>query len=586
MEGEEMHGSSENNIEEGGVTRIFVGGLGGAVTEDDIRKTFSSLGRIKDVDILRTKGRSFAYMDFYASSQAALAKLFSMYNGCVWKGGRLKLEKAKEHYLVRLRREWAEDATTSIAASNDIDEEKNIITSERPKNVQKTEKDLKIFFPKLKKVKSLPFNGTGKHKYSFQRIEVPALPIHFCDCEEHNDSSFVASGKHVLDSEAQCGGMNEEEIVMMESVMNKLFERESIAKDAAGGSGLPTEVDNSIKSINDALVDENGADETLDDNLIINIVTGGNNGQALFRSQEQEMISANQGFTERQTFKDKKTEKMNNSRERKIAPANKKRKLQLDEPESVVQQSSTNLSSSRKSSWRELINSDSKFSISNLLPSVIPTVEEQCKMEDLNVPTGAPTKEEECKMDNLNVLDAADSKNESAVTHTSLEDQPTEMVELAEAVSTKPNEPVNKSGIDFGKEALPTPSGMEVANSTDGKNSDHKQNISQSARGDFTALALVEEGLLEAPMCSKMVDLEEEVNKSGMHPGQCTLEKTAPTLTGNDAVSAPLVEKKHYRNVEHGESCIFMRSAASMKEWARTKAALSGSLKKTKGNEK
>lgn len=30
------------------------------------------------------------------------------YNGCKWKGGLLRVEKAKEHYIDRLRREWAE----------------------------------------------------------------------------------------------------------------------------------------------------------------------------------------------------------------------------------------------------------------------------------------------------------------------------------------------------------------------------------------------------------------------------------------------------------------------------------------------
>jgi hypothetical protein len=30
------------------------------------------------------------------------------YNGCKWKGGVLRVEKAKEHYTNRLSREWAE----------------------------------------------------------------------------------------------------------------------------------------------------------------------------------------------------------------------------------------------------------------------------------------------------------------------------------------------------------------------------------------------------------------------------------------------------------------------------------------------
>lgn len=59
-------------------TRIFVGGLGESVTSGDISRTLSSLGTVKAVDIVRTKGRSFAYVDFLPSSEKSLSKLFSM----------------------------------------------------------------------------------------------------------------------------------------------------------------------------------------------------------------------------------------------------------------------------------------------------------------------------------------------------------------------------------------------------------------------------------------------------------------------------------------------------------------------------
>ena len=37
----------------------------------------------------------------------------------------------------------------------------------------------------LVQVKSIPVLGTGKHKYSSTKVEVPPLPVNFCDCEEH-----------------------------------------------------------------------------------------------------------------------------------------------------------------------------------------------------------------------------------------------------------------------------------------------------------------------------------------------------------------------------------------------------------------
>ena len=59
--------------------RIYVGGLGGNVTAEDLKNTFSSpqLGSVESVEIVRTKGRSFAYLDFVPSSDKGLAKLFS-----------------------------------------------------------------------------------------------------------------------------------------------------------------------------------------------------------------------------------------------------------------------------------------------------------------------------------------------------------------------------------------------------------------------------------------------------------------------------------------------------------------------------
>ena len=72
--------SKEEEEEEQGITttRIFLGGLGERVTSDDIHKILSSLGMVKALDIVRTKGRSFAYLDFLPSSTKSLSKLFSM----------------------------------------------------------------------------------------------------------------------------------------------------------------------------------------------------------------------------------------------------------------------------------------------------------------------------------------------------------------------------------------------------------------------------------------------------------------------------------------------------------------------------
>ena len=61
-------------------TRLYVGGLGERVTEEDLRTTFSHLGSVRSVDIIRTKGRTFAYLNFLPSSDNSLPKLFSTVN--------------------------------------------------------------------------------------------------------------------------------------------------------------------------------------------------------------------------------------------------------------------------------------------------------------------------------------------------------------------------------------------------------------------------------------------------------------------------------------------------------------------------
>ena len=58
-------------------TRIHVAGLGQSVSSDDLQKVFSAVGTVEGMDIIRTKGRSFAYVDVLPSSSNSLSKLFS-----------------------------------------------------------------------------------------------------------------------------------------------------------------------------------------------------------------------------------------------------------------------------------------------------------------------------------------------------------------------------------------------------------------------------------------------------------------------------------------------------------------------------
>lgn len=152
-------------------------------------------------------------------------------------------------------------------------------------------------------VKSLPFRGTGKHKYSFQRVEVPSLPVHFCDCPEHNNptetpkvtrvhekinneginsknrffpSKFegIQSSREsqVHDSEIQDGGMNDDEINIMNSVMKKLLDRKTAKPERKDVHDLPKDDIPTFESQENKIeIDEETDDEDDDDDIKINV---------------------------------------------------------------------------------------------------------------------------------------------------------------------------------------------------------------------------------------------------------------------------------------------------------------------------
>ncbi|CAN6237045.1 unnamed protein product [Urochloa humidicola] len=286
----------------GALLRIFVGGLGESVGTADLEAVFASAGRVAGVEFVRTNGRSFAYVDFHCPSDKALARLFSTYNGCKWKGGKLRLEKAKEHYLTRLKREWEQQAAAAAqeAVAKDNVEKKD---TPKPDKAALDGTKINIYFPKLRKVRALPFKGSGKHKYSFRHIEVPSYPIHFCDCEEHCGPPEEANNEYasVLNAAAY-----EKERNIMDSVMNKLFEKENEHFDSSEMEKCDVHTDTIEPSdaVNEMQIEETegapeedlqveeadeSSDEDLDDDLVINIAPRKSKksvGQAKMEKQE------------------------------------------------------------------------------------------------------------------------------------------------------------------------------------------------------------------------------------------------------------------------------------------------------------
>ncbi|KAI4985734.1 hypothetical protein ZWY2020_018364 [Hordeum vulgare] len=188
-----------------------------------------------------------------------------LYNGCKWKGEKLKLEKAKEHYLVRLKREWSEEAAAAaqeMPTKDDVDKQEEKEKRKLEKDALETSK-VNIYFPRLRELKPMPFKGSGKHKYSFRNIEIPSYPIHFCDCEEHCGPPEKANEEYavVLNRVAF-----QKERNIMNYVMSKLFEKDTEQINSSEVQKGDAETDPS-----DAEETDDPSEEELDDDLVINI---------------------------------------------------------------------------------------------------------------------------------------------------------------------------------------------------------------------------------------------------------------------------------------------------------------------------
>ncbi|KAM6468173.1 nucleolar protein 8 isoform 1-T1 [Liasis olivaceus] len=95
------------------VRRLYIGGLGHSVCEDELCERFSKFGNVTDTEIISRKDehgkpiKTFAYLNILLSEKE-LKKCISVLNKTKWKGGTLQIELAKESFLHRLARERQE----------------------------------------------------------------------------------------------------------------------------------------------------------------------------------------------------------------------------------------------------------------------------------------------------------------------------------------------------------------------------------------------------------------------------------------------------------------------------------------------
>ncbi|KAJ2907646.1 hypothetical protein GGI21_003679, partial [Coemansia aciculifera] len=91
--------------------RVYIGGLTSAVTDVDVSGRFKPFGDVHSVELPPTATgegcRGFGYVNMKITA-AQWRRCVSLYTGAKWKGGKLRIEEAKEDYTSRLEREYAE----------------------------------------------------------------------------------------------------------------------------------------------------------------------------------------------------------------------------------------------------------------------------------------------------------------------------------------------------------------------------------------------------------------------------------------------------------------------------------------------
>nr|XP_025700933.1 uncharacterized protein LOC112802104 isoform X2 [Arachis hypogaea] len=564
--------------------RIFVGGLGESVTKQDLHSLFSTFGNVEAVETIRTKGRSFAYLDFLPSptDDKSLSRLFSKYNGCVWKGGKLKLEKAKEHYLVRLKREWDEDAMSKIEHVSD----KPVTTDkleEKPTKESLKTKQLHIYFPRLRK--------------------------------EHCSPSGTEKGKLHIERATEIGGMNDEEINIMNVVMNKLFGKENVSEK----KNLETE--DSFESPAHPDDSEVGS-STDEDDLIINVNTK-KNKSSIIGSEELQMILENQdSWSNKSKIGKEENDKSESDvhKGHKSNPNNKGKSLRKSERESIGHVSTTakgknNVQTlpdevesgvqlveseddfgkpskvlwSQKSSWKELLGNGGNTAFNATL--IFPTEQERPDSPSQSI--------------------SLSDKTENMEGHEHLGSEPTDTESTKEL--TEDNH-TNTSALRKHAEAQPGDNNVELKKTGRGASWRRKQSWTQLVAGDNSSFSISQilAGItFSEPMAkgstmdpansnnpkhnnvgkdaiNEVVTSDGRIPEKSQHDGgganDTAYEEKSETREKEGSSEETVQKERSIARVEVGETCTFMRSCSSLKEWAKAKAALSGSLKRKRPN--
>ena len=258
---------------------------------------------------------------------------------------------------------------------------------------------------------------------------------------------------------------------------------------------------------------------------------------------------------------------------------------QLAELESGIQQSAPVVSWSQNSSWRALVGdkSNTSFSVSHILPGIASSKEHQPKFDGSSVPDSTVSKNDKLvrhgdhlenhssETINVEVTETQPAKPSAASTNSGRGAAWLQKSSWTQLISENNNSSFSLEqllpGISYEKQVQAKPNSVDIVDSTNGEHSDLRKDDNSELPGNGSTILVTGKDFRSTP------------------------EKHQQTVVGNNEAPAPIFERKHdsapkltsTRNVIIGETCSFMRSAASLKEWSKTKAALSGSLKRKSG---
>jgi hypothetical protein len=98
-----------DGVPERGVPRLYVGNLVVGISDVALRRTLSRFGTVRALD--RRPG--YAHVSIVPADDTALDRCVSTLHRTKWQGAELRVERASEHYLTRLRKEWDADTEES-----------------------------------------------------------------------------------------------------------------------------------------------------------------------------------------------------------------------------------------------------------------------------------------------------------------------------------------------------------------------------------------------------------------------------------------------------------------------------------------